>query len=185
VAFLHGDYREAMRLANHAIADAPRDAKARELMSLALFAVGEYRGAAFEAHYALQRRPAADWPTLYGYYQNLDRYTQHLNRLSKYLEEHADTAHAVFLLAYHNLMLGHKDSAQTGFTKTLALTPDDEVARSQLDKLVGKAEALHVPEPPNPPMTHEPGAAFPKDDEQKAAPPENAAQQDAAPNNDP
>ena len=45
-AFKTGEYRQALRLANHAAVDAPRDPRVHEAMSLALFAINDYRGAA-------------------------------------------------------------------------------------------------------------------------------------------
>ena len=37
-------------------------------MSLSLFAVADYRGAASEAHAAIALGPIADWATVFGYY---------------------------------------------------------------------------------------------------------------------
>ena len=51
-AFRQGDYRNAARLAAHAAIDSPQDPKAHEIASLALFAAGQFRGAAMEAHAA-------------------------------------------------------------------------------------------------------------------------------------
>ena len=45
--------------------DAPRNAKVHELISLALFALGNYRPAASEAHAAMALGPIADWNDLY------------------------------------------------------------------------------------------------------------------------
>ena len=70
-AFQKGDYRNAARLAAHAAIDDPQDPKVHELASLALFAGGQYRGAAMEAYAALAIAPPADWATLYAYYNDL------------------------------------------------------------------------------------------------------------------
>ena len=59
-AFRSGNYREALRLAGHAAVDSPQDPAVHELMSLALFASKDYRGAALEAHAALSLGPAID-----------------------------------------------------------------------------------------------------------------------------
>ena len=74
-SFRDGDYRQALRLAQHAAIDMPRDPAVHELMSLVLFALKDYRGAAIEAHAALALGPPIDWPTLYAYYGNADTYT--------------------------------------------------------------------------------------------------------------
>ena len=63
-----GDYSDALRLASHATVENPKDAKAHELMSLALFALKDYKGANLEAHEAISLGPPSDWNTLYGYY---------------------------------------------------------------------------------------------------------------------
>ncbi len=44
-AFRNGDYSDALRLGSHAAVESPKDAKAHELMSLALFALKDYKGA--------------------------------------------------------------------------------------------------------------------------------------------
>ena len=49
-AFQQGDYRNAVRLATHAIVDDPKSQDAHLLLSQGLFAVGQYRGGAMEAH---------------------------------------------------------------------------------------------------------------------------------------
>ncbi len=59
-AFWQGDYRNATRLADHATIDAPQNSKVHELASLALFADGQYPGAAMEAHAALALAPPCD-----------------------------------------------------------------------------------------------------------------------------
>ena len=77
-AFLHGDYQNALRLASHAAVDAPRNPKVHELISLALFALGNYGPAAGEAHAAMALGPIADWKDLFGYYNDAEKYTAQL-----------------------------------------------------------------------------------------------------------
>lgn len=147
-AFAAGDYRGAARLAQHAVVDNSQGAKPREVLSLALFAMGQYRGAAIEAHYALNYGPAADWPTLYHYYDDIGRYTKQVEDLAAYVREHRDSPEAQFLLAYHNLMMGHKQKAADGFAKVLALAPKDDIAQKMLTQLGGTAPAVATPPPP-------------------------------------
>jgi Flp pilus assembly protein TadD len=52
-AFQQGNYRDALRLASHAAVDSPRNARVHELLSLPMFALKDYRGAAMEAHAAV------------------------------------------------------------------------------------------------------------------------------------
>ncbi len=82
-AFSQGDYQNALRLAGHAAVDAPQNAKVHELISLSLFALGKYRAAANEAHAAMALGPIADWSDVYGYYNNVDKYTTQLRALEE------------------------------------------------------------------------------------------------------
>ena len=91
-SFRDGDYRQALRLAQHAAIDMPRDPAVHELMSLALFALKDYRGAAIEAHAALALGPPIDWPTLYTYYGNADTYTAQLRALEGFVRDNPKAA---------------------------------------------------------------------------------------------
>ena len=86
-AFQHGDYHNALLLANHAAVDMPRDPKVHQMMSQALFALKDYRGAAIEAHVALELGLVIDWPTLYAFYGNIDAYTSQLRALETYVRD--------------------------------------------------------------------------------------------------
>ena len=91
-AFVNGNYREALRLAGHAGVETPRDAAVHELMSLSLFALKDYRGAALEAHAALSLGPPIDWPTLFAYYGNVETYTKQLRALETYVKDNPKSA---------------------------------------------------------------------------------------------
>src|SRR4029079_6097218 len=87
-AFQAGKYRDAVRMANHAAVESPRNPKAAELMSLALFADGDYRSAAAQAHAALTLGPVTTWNTLRGYYgDDVGAYTTQLRALEKYCHD--------------------------------------------------------------------------------------------------
>ena len=136
-AFQRRDYPAASRLAAHALIDLPRDEKVHELMSLALFAVGDYRGAAREAHAALILGPAADWPTLYSYYHDLPTYEKQWDALKKYRADHPSSMEATFLAAYHDLMLGHPTEAKGLLAELVAKVPQDKVATDLLKQIEG------------------------------------------------
>ena len=114
-AFRQGDYRNAARLAAHAAIDSPQDPKAHEIASLALFAAGQFRGAAMEAHAALAMAPASDWPTLYSYYGDLPTYQRQLRALETFIGKNPNSPDGHFLLGYHDLMMGHRDAARDQF----------------------------------------------------------------------
>jgi len=134
-AFLAGDYRNSLRLALHAEVESPQDPKAHELVSLSLFALGDYLGAASRAHAALALGPPSDWNSLYGYYNDVAKYTGQLRRLEKTVAAAPNSAYGQFLLGYHYLMIGAKDNAKTKFARAVQLTPDDRLARYILKQL--------------------------------------------------
>ena len=134
-AFVRGDYRNALRLAGHAEVESPQNAKVHELTSLALFASGEYRGAATEAHAALALGEPSDWTNLYAYYNDADRYTGQLRKLEKTVADVPNSAPGHFLLGYHYLMTGAKDEAKEHFTQAAKLTPNDKLAQHILKQL--------------------------------------------------
>ena len=71
----------------HAAVDEPRNAKIHLLMSLGMFATGEYRGAAMEAHAAAALGKVPDWPEVFGIYGDANVYTEQLRALEKYVRE--------------------------------------------------------------------------------------------------
>lgn len=127
-AFSAGKYEEAIRLADHALVDVPKDARTHELLSLAMFALGDYRGAAIEAHAAISLGPIGNWARLHADYNNPDTYRTQLRALEGYVTSHPKAANAHFLLGYQYLMLGHADAAKYQFQTARRLTPDDALA---------------------------------------------------------
>jgi len=134
-AFTRGDYRNALRLAGHSAVESPQNAKVHELTSLALFASGEYRGAATEAHAALVLGEPSDWPHLYAYYNDSDRYSEQLRKLEKTVSDVPTSAPGHFLLGYHYLMTGAKAEAKSHFAQAAKLTPNDKLAQHILKQL--------------------------------------------------
>ncbi len=134
-AFLAGDYRNALRLGGHAAVDAPRNPKVHELISLALFAQGNYRAAASEAHAAMALGAIADWKDLYAYYNDVNKYTAQLRGLEKAAASNPKDAADHFLLGYHYLMIGARDNAKTELADAVKLTPKDKLAGHYLQEL--------------------------------------------------
>jgi tetratricopeptide (TPR) repeat protein len=150
-AFRTGDYRDALRLANHAAIEAPQNPKVHELISLTLFALGDYRGAAIEAHAALAFGPPSDWPALAEHYADAAAYTKQLRALEAYTGEHKSAADAHFLSAYHYLMIGGREDAKTQMALAVKLTPKDPLAAHVLKQLESGAPVTPPkPEPPKP-----------------------------------
>jgi hypothetical protein len=136
-AFHSGQYAEAARWASHAAIENPKNAKVHELASLALFALKDYRGANMEAHAALSLAPPADWSTLYSYYGDVNTYNQQLDALVSYIGEHTKAFDARFVLAYQDLMMGHKDAAKDELEQVAKGVSQDKLAIQLLQKLGG------------------------------------------------
>jgi len=134
-AFLQGDYQNALRLAGHAGLDAPQNPKVHELISLALFASGNYRAAASEAHAAMALGTIADWKDLYAYYNDVAKYTTQLRALEKAAIADPNSAAEHFLLGYQYLMTGARENAKAEFAQAVKLTPDDKLANHYLQEL--------------------------------------------------
>lgn len=133
-AFREGRYRDALRLANHAVVEEPRDPKSHELMSLSLFALADYSGSSIEAHARIALGPIADWATLFGYYGDQERYTSQLRALEKYSSENPISADARFLRAYQYLMTGHIEPAKAQLALAVRLAPNDKLAADLLKR---------------------------------------------------
>jgi len=125
-------------------------------MSLALFALKDYRGAAMEAHAAVALGPISDWAQLYSYYGNVEPYTKQLDALVDYVHKNRSSAEGRFLLAYHDLMMGHTPEGKEQLTQAIALAPQDKVAQQLMAQLGGTAVTATMPAPPPPPPQPQP-----------------------------
>ena len=145
-AFRQGDYGNATRLAGHAAIDDPRTPEVHVLSMQGLFAMGEYRGAAMEAHAAAAMGHIPDWPTLYGLYENATPYKEQLQKLEKFVDEHPTAAEGRFLLGFQYMMEGYKDAAKEQLTEAAKLTPHDTLAAKLLTQITAASGAA-IPAP--------------------------------------
>ena len=83
--FQRGDYHDAIRLAGHAAVEDPRSADVHNLLMLSMFASGDYRGAAMEAHAAASLGQPMHWETLFAFYGDVKPYTEELRNLEKHV----------------------------------------------------------------------------------------------------
>jgi hypothetical protein len=81
-----------------------------------------------------------DWTTLSGLYGNVDDYTNQLRKLEAHCKANPKDPAAHFVLAYHYLVIGSKDSAINALKVVVANQPQDVTAKRMLD-------ALSPPEP--------------------------------------
>jgi len=146
-SFLAGDYASAQRQANHAVVEAPDNPKAHELMMLSMFAQGDFAGAAAAAHAVADLGQVPDWPTLYGYYKNRDRYVQHLEKLQQHVKENPDQPDGRFLLGFNYQMIGDKNHAEQQFAQYLQLVrAEDQIAVQLFRDVGGDVGTLPQPE---------------------------------------
>ncbi len=135
-AFQQGEYRDAARLATHAIVDDPKNQEAHLLLTQALFAVGQYRGAATEAHAVAALGATPDWSKLIGIYNNnVDPYTQQLRALEKFVRDNKTKPEGRFLLGFQYMIDGHHAVARDQLLQALQMTPRDNVAAQLLVSL--------------------------------------------------
>jgi tetratricopeptide (TPR) repeat protein len=137
-AFRQGDYRGALRLAAHAAIDDPRDPSTHVLLSLAMFAVGDYRAAAMEAHGLAAMGRVPDWNTVYGFYGNVQPYTDQLRKLEDFVAKNPNAPEARFLLGFQYQIDGHREAAQGEYLQALTKIPQDRIAAQLLTQVGGK-----------------------------------------------
>ncbi|MCE5267481.1 MAG: hypothetical protein LLG00_06305 [Planctomycetaceae bacterium] len=136
-AFENGDYRTALRMAGHAAVDDPRNPQVHLIATLSLFALGDYRGAASQAHLlaALGKQPT--WDDVYGLYGNARSYTRHIRALENYVKSNRSSPDARFLLGFLYLTGGYRDAAKTELQAANKLSPRDRIAVRLLRRVGG------------------------------------------------
>jgi tetratricopeptide (TPR) repeat protein len=145
-AFKAGDYAAALDLTDEALNVVPGDPLVHEFKALALFARGDYARAAAELHGVLAVTPGMNWATLSGLYPDVATYTGQLRALEDRCRRGPKDAAPCFVLAYHYLVVGHKDAAVAQLKAVLASEPGDRVARRLLVPLTGVAPASTEPD---------------------------------------
>jgi hypothetical protein len=127
--FQGGNYQNAMRMAEHAIVDSPRDAEAHEIVSLAAMANKDYRTAATEAHAVIALGGVPSWSQVYGIYQNVDAYTSQMRALEDYVKANPKSAEGQFLLGVQYMTTGYSSEAHDHLALASQLTPKDKIAQ--------------------------------------------------------
>lgn len=135
-AFRAGQFDEAARLANHALVEDSSNINLHLLLSHALFAASDYRGATMAVH----RAAAIGGTEKLGYYVKNWRilyrnssYIDAMNRLNRFVNEKPDDVAARFLRGYHFMYLGdHTDYAARELAKAIKLEPNDRLAANLL-----------------------------------------------------
>lgn len=136
--FKRGDYQMALAETNRAIALSPGDTLMHEFRALCLFAMKDYQQSAAATYAVLSIGPGWDWATVSGLYPEVNKYTLHLRLLEDYCNEHPQTAHSRFLLAYHYMLQGHNEEAANELAIVVKLEPKDQLAGQLLKGLTAK-----------------------------------------------
>jgi tetratricopeptide (TPR) repeat protein len=152
-AFLRGQYEDALKLTDAALAEMAHDAVLHEFRSLVLFALKRYGESAAAIHPVLAVGPGWDWKTLASLYPDVDTYTSQLRALEAARKANPTAADSRFLLGYHYLTCGYADDAMAEFSQASKLRPMDSVSASLAATLSPRnAEAAAAPAaaPPKP-----------------------------------
>lgn len=140
-AFRTGRFDEALRQANHALVEMPRDGKLLLFVSQSLFATGDYRGSAAAIHQAATLLDKDDWGHVVKSWRNYYRgsaYKDAMEKLHAYVKKHPETAYAHFLRGYHFGFLGNKEYARKELTKVINLEGRDRLAVELLKMFGGE-----------------------------------------------
>jgi hypothetical protein len=118
-----------LRRLDRALVREPGDRDLLQLRSLTHLALSDYKSAYADALLVLAQDDVWDWSTLRSLYHSADEYTAVYRALEDRVTASPNAVDLRVLLAYHNLMLGHRDAARRHFERVLALDPSNDVAR--------------------------------------------------------
>jgi hypothetical protein len=118
-----------IRRLDRALVREPGDRDLLQLRSLTHLALSDYKSAYADAMLVLAQDDVWDWSTLRSLYHSADEYTAVYRALEDRVTANPNAIDLRVLLAYHNLMLGHRDAAHRHFERVLAIDPSNEVAR--------------------------------------------------------
>ncbi len=144
-AFREGRYEEAVRLANHALIETPRDGKLMLVLSHSFFATGDYRAAAGAIHRAASLLDKQDWGYVVKNFRDYYRgrqYVARMERLNSFIKTNPKAAYARFLRGYHYGFLGHHEFARQELAKTLDLEDRDQLAAELLTAFGGQPAVM-------------------------------------------
>jgi tetratricopeptide (TPR) repeat protein len=161
-SFKNGDYAAALASFDAALRKNGGDPVVHEVRALTLFALGNYNEAAVALNSLLASAPGMDWTTLSSMYSDTDVYTGQLRKLEAYCKANPKNPASAFVLAYHYLVTGSKDSAVRALRVVVENQPKDVVAKRMLAAL--------DPKPPQSDPASTPAAPAPSEELAKPQP---------------
>ncbi len=144
-AFGKADFAAAAGHLEKSVAANPQDPMPHPFFSLALFANGNYDAAAEYAWSAAATSPIWDWNQLRSCYSDPAHYATQYEQLQIAARQANASPATQFLLAWHHLILGHRDAAQTELERVLQQLPNDPIATGLLN--LARQPASFPPEP--------------------------------------
>jgi len=142
LAFRAGDYREAARLANHALVESPDDGRLYLFAAQVMFAVGDYEGSAALVHQAATMVAPSELGTVVENYRQYYRgrdYIDQMDQLIAFLEQDPNSSAALFVRGFQYGFLGHRDAAVKDLTKAYELESRDQLAAELIEQFGGTA----------------------------------------------
>jgi tetratricopeptide (TPR) repeat protein len=152
-SFRQGNYADALKKTDEALAKLPNDIILHEFRALCLFAQARYDEAAAILYAVLSDGPGWDWTTLISLYPDVGVYTAQLRSLEAYCRIHSDAAAARFVLVYHYLTQGFNDAAVRILKQVLALKPADSLSAKLLRQLDAPRETTDATAAPAPSLS--------------------------------
>jgi tetratricopeptide (TPR) repeat protein len=145
-AFKAGRYSEALVKYEAALRLMPSDPVLHEVRALTLFALGKYNEAAAGLNALLASAPGMDWTSMSQLWGSTDEYTAALRTLEAHIKANRNDTAAMFVLAYHYLVIGQNDQAIKALREVVRLQPKDATAQRMLAALA-PPEEKPAPEP--------------------------------------
>ena len=149
-SFKDANYQAALGSFNSALNKNGGDPVVHEVRALSLFALGDYSNAAVALNALLASAPGMDWTTMSSLYGNSDDYTAQLRKLEEYCKANPKNPASAFVLAYHYLVIGQKDSAIRALKVVVENQPKDVTAKRMLEALDPKPIEAKVADPKAP-----------------------------------
>jgi tetratricopeptide (TPR) repeat protein len=149
-SFKDANYQAALGSFNSALNKNGGDPVVHEVRALSLFALGDYSNAAVALNALLASAPGMDWTTMSSLYGNSDDYTAQLRKLEEYCKANPKNPASAFVLAYHYLVIGQKDSAIRALKVVVENQPKDVTAKRMLEALDPKPIEAKAADPKAP-----------------------------------
>jgi tetratricopeptide (TPR) repeat protein len=135
-SFKQAQYEAALAKFDASLKLLPTDPVLHEVRALALFALGRFKESAATLNALLATAPGMDWTSMASLYGSVDDYTAQLRALEGHIKANPTDASAMFVLAYHYLVIGQTDAAIKALQEVVKLQPTDATAKRMLEGLV-------------------------------------------------